>query len=225
MVCFIKCELPYTRLIELENDQFKVLWVRVRPFKMPRKFSCIIFVCLYHPPDADSNAMRDYLIHSIDSVLRKYPESGIVISGDFNQLRDSFLRTHYRFKQVVQAPTRGLAILDKLWTNMYDMYEVPYVLPQLGTSDHNVILWKPIPGRCIELGKCKTVSVRCIGNVEKAKFAAALANVGWEPLFRLQSCEHQFALFQSIMNKLIVESFPYKNVKRHCRQTVGYRWI
>ena len=160
VVCFVKCELPYTRLIELESDPFKVLWARVQPFKMPRKFSCIIFVCLYHPPDA---AMRDYLIHSIDSVLRKYPESGIVISGEFNQLRDSFLRTHYRFKQVVQAPTRGLAILDKLWTNMYDMYEVPYVLSQLGTSGHNGILWKPIPGRCIELGKCKTVSIRCIG--------------------------------------------------------------
>ena len=57
-------------------------------------------------------------------------------------------------------------------------YEVPYVLPQLGTSDHNVILWKPIPGRCIELGKRKAVSIRCIGKVEKAKFAAALANVG-----------------------------------------------
>ena len=44
VVCFVKCEIPYiyTRLIELENDQFEVLWVRMRPFKMPRKCSCII---------------------------------------------------------------------------------------------------------------------------------------------------------------------------------------
>ena len=103
-----------------------------------------------------------------------------------------------------------------------DKYAVPYVLPQLGTSDHNVILWKPIPGICIELEKCNTVSIRCIGKVEKAKFAAALANVGWEPLFRLQSCARQFALFQSVMNKLIVESFPCKNVKRH---TADKPWV
>ena len=42
----------------------------------------------------------------------------MITIGDFNQLRDNFMKTHYRFVQVVNVVTRGQAILDKIWTNM-----------------------------------------------------------------------------------------------------------
>ena len=49
-------------------------------------------------------------------MIRSHPECGVIITGDFNQLQDNFLRTHYRFVQVVEVVTRGQATLDKIWT-------------------------------------------------------------------------------------------------------------
>ena len=48
----------------------------------------------------------------IDTVTRKHPECGVVLIGDFNQFKDNFLVSHYRFVQMVNILTRG----DKIWT-------------------------------------------------------------------------------------------------------------
>ena len=34
--------------------------------------------------------MRDHVITCVDSVIRKHPECGVIITGDFNQMNDSF---------------------------------------------------------------------------------------------------------------------------------------
>ena len=54
--------------------------------------------------------------------MRKHPECGATTTCDFNQLRDNLMKTHYRFVQVVNVVTRGQAILDKIWTNMEEVY-------------------------------------------------------------------------------------------------------
>ena len=51
--------------------------------------------------------MREDIITSIDAVIRKHPDCGIIVTGDFNQLNDNFLKTHYRFVQIVNVGTRG----------------------------------------------------------------------------------------------------------------------
>ena len=38
---------------------------------------------------------------------------------------------------------RGNAVLDKIWTNMDNVYMSPVTLSELGTSDHNMVLLKP----------------------------------------------------------------------------------
>ena len=83
--------------------------------KKTRKLSCILVACLYYTPKTEYLKIRDPLISNIYTVLRKHPECGVTITGDFNQLRDNFMKTHYRFVQVVNFVTRGQAILDKIW--------------------------------------------------------------------------------------------------------------
>ena len=58
------------------------------------------------------------MITSLDSILRCYPEFGIILTGDFNQMRDSFLRVHYGYAQLVNMAMRNGAILDKIWLNV-----------------------------------------------------------------------------------------------------------
>ena len=67
--------------------------------------------------------MHEYIIATLDGILRRHPDCGIILIGDFNQLRDMFLRTQYGFAQLVNTATRNSAILDKLWTNMDPVYD------------------------------------------------------------------------------------------------------
>ena len=135
--------MVFTRLRYIEDDENEVLWVRLRPQKLPRKYPSIIIACIYHPPKADNGSMREYMITNLDSILRCYPECGIILTGDFNQLRDSFLLVHYGYVQLVNMATRNGAILDKIWSNMSPVYAHPAVLSEVGSSDHRMVLHVP----------------------------------------------------------------------------------
>ena len=66
-------------------------------------------------------------------MVHKQPECGVIITGDFNQLKDNFLKVHYLFVQVVNVVTRGQATLDKIWTNMNVFYYTPVSISELVT--------------------------------------------------------------------------------------------
>ena len=94
VVSYVRNDVLYDRLDYLESDSFEVVWINIHPKRLPRRFSCVVVASIYHTPDADNTQMREYLINSLDNVLRKYPECGIILTGDFNRFRDGFLRTH-----------------------------------------------------------------------------------------------------------------------------------
>ncbi|KAK2148162.1 hypothetical protein NP493_2779g00000 [Ridgeia piscesae] len=62
-----------------------------------------LVACFYYTPKTEYLKIRDHLITNIDTVMRKHPECGVITTGDFNQLRDNFMKTHYSFNVV----TRG----------------------------------------------------------------------------------------------------------------------
>ena len=69
VACYVAETLVYERLHDIEDDEHKVLWIRLKPKKLPRKYSCIIIACIYHPPGADNGSLREYLITNLDTVL------------------------------------------------------------------------------------------------------------------------------------------------------------
>ena len=76
---------------------------------------------LYSPPDKSEQEQRDlvnYLIESLDHTHDKFPDCGIVLLGDFNNLNISDLLTSHDLSQIICEPTRGSAILDLVITNM-----------------------------------------------------------------------------------------------------------
>ena len=131
VACYVRNDLVYIRLRDLEDEELEVLWIKVMPKRLPRKLSCILVGCLYYTHQTDFLQMRDHVILSIDTVTRKHPECGVVLIGDFNQFKDNFLISHYRFVQVVNILTRGHAILDKIWTNMSEPYSSPTSISEL----------------------------------------------------------------------------------------------
>ena len=144
----------------------------------------------------DNSSMREYLIATLDGILRCHPDCGIILTGDFNQLRDMFLRTQYGFAQLVNTATRNSAILDKLWTNMDSVCDTPVVLDTLGRSDHRMVLLKPSCDAKLNTGNIQRAVVRRFTTNEKAAFSSALSRVRWDHLYAMATCEEQFNFFQ-----------------------------
>ena len=105
---------------------------------------------------------------------------------------------------------------------MNEVYLPPVTISELVASDHNMVLLKPnhtFP-RC--KGSLKCVTIRCIGDNEKAAFHSALSAICWEPLFRLETCEEQYAYYHTMISCLMGLCFPHKVVTRH---TADKPWV
>ena len=90
--------------------------------------------------------MLEYLTNRIDSMLRNYPSTGLVITGDFNRMKLRQLCRYFSLRKVVKAPTRGRNILDQILTIMPDLQDHVQHLPPLGRSDHQCLLIHPKVG-------------------------------------------------------------------------------
>ena len=163
--------------------------------------------------------MRYHLNMGIDTLIRKHPECGVIITGDFNQLKYKFLKVHYIFVQVVSVVTRGQATLYKIWTNMNGFNSTPVSISELGRSNHCMVLWKTDRGSPDIRGNVTRVTVKCMGPSEKAAFAMGGASIRWEPLFRLTTCEEKYSYYQTIVKNIMEHCFPVKIVTRHTADT------
>ena len=93
-------------------DDHECLWIYLRPTRLPRGLTCIITSVIYHPPGTDGAILLDHLFHSLTLVESKYPNCGLIVTGDFNRLDLTRLLNHFRLKQTVKIPTRNDLTLD-----------------------------------------------------------------------------------------------------------------
>ena len=134
------------RRIDLERDDFECMWLWRRPTRLPRPLSGIAVCVVYHPPglpEQEHYPLNEYLVNNADILRNQYPNCGLIFLGDFNDFQISNLLSRNNQKQLVLTPTRGLAILDLIITNLSDFYEAPQVIAPFGSSDHNVVTSSP----------------------------------------------------------------------------------
>ena len=99
---------------------------------------------------------------------------------------------------------------------MDTLYMSPITLSELGKSDHNMVLLKPGGSLPCSTGSVMRVTTRAMGENEKALFDRALSAVSWEPLFRLETCEEQYAYYQTILEVGVTSrsrEFPNDNIR------------
>ena len=92
----------------------------VRPKQLPRPLSSLVVAVVYCPPcyNADQKkTLSKHIIDSCDHLLRKYPDAGVFIVGDFNSLRTDYFAKHLNLNQIVTKKTRKNNILDMIFTN------------------------------------------------------------------------------------------------------------
>jgi len=146
-VCvFLNDDISSQRRLDLERPDLECLWLTVRPRRLPRPLSAIAICVVYHPPGLPVERhknLSDFLITTTDYLRNNHPDHGLVFLGDFNDFDTNIFARNHSLKQVVKVPTRNSAILDLIITNMQNLYENPSALAPLGSSDHNIVHWRP----------------------------------------------------------------------------------
>ena len=142
-VIYIKDSIAFTVLDELYNSSFEILWINIRPNRLPRGITNLIVGTVYHPPSADNSDMLDYLLNCLSLLESRFPNCGLIILDDFNKLNVSRLRC-YNLKQIANFPTRGNNMLDIVQANLSTYYDKPTKCAPFGLSDHVTIETRPI---------------------------------------------------------------------------------
>ncbi len=115
----------------------EALFINFKPFYSPREFSSFILVSVYIPPDARVSAVLELLADQITHTEQRYPDSFIVILGDFNKA--NLTRELPKYRQHITCPTRDSNILDHCYMVLKDAYHsVPRAA--LGLSGH-ITVW------------------------------------------------------------------------------------
>ncbi len=124
-----------TTLKKTCSPNLEALFINCKPFYSPREFSSFILVNVYVPPDAYVSTAMQQLAEQIYRAEQRYPDSLLIILGDFNKANLSCELPKYR--QHVTCPTRDSNILDHCYTIIKDAYHsVPRAL---GLSDHCLV--------------------------------------------------------------------------------------
>ena len=131
-------------VLDVPNEhECEVLWAIIYSRRLPRGYAKLVIGVLYHPPSANKSLMLEHLQSSLEIIESKYPNCGILLTGDFNKLPTQQLTRHFHLKQIVDFPTRGSSKLELILTNLADFYDKPYGIPPFGLSDHLTILAFP----------------------------------------------------------------------------------
>ena len=103
-VCaFIEDSIECKTLLDLHDDDYEILWLLLRPKRLPRGFSNIVVAVIYHLPTADNTTMRDHLKNSLECVEVDYLHCAIILGGDFNKLDFRIPAKFFSFNQLLTS--------------------------------------------------------------------------------------------------------------------------
>ena len=212
VMLFISNSIRFSRLVDIESDDFEVVWVTLRPMHLPRPLTVIIVAVVYCPPSYNSDkkrALADHILTSTDALTRKHPDAGIFIMGDFNSLDTSLFNRSLHLNQLVTKATRGSNILDKVFTNCQKLFRPPIIFALVGKSDHNCILIRPI---CLKrvVNNVRFVSSRRVSASAYSDIAAELDRVKWHDMYKMDDCQQQMDFFYCHVFQVLDKYAPFE---------------
>ena len=201
-------------LRELESTEHEAVWVWCKPSAMPRAYSCIIFASIYYPESAKNHRdLVTYLQKTVDHLRAFYGNPAIVLAGDFNQTKKSWLVSCLSLKQVVNFPTHESgSILDLILTNCETYYQTPESLGPLACSDHNVVLWSAAAS--IPKPKIKRVKYRPLTDSAISTYGRWIATYPFPEVYGDESLDKKCQLFNEVLHAKYLEFFPEKTFTR-----------
>ena len=213
-VCiYLKDGISYKILEDLRCcDEHEIIWLKLRPTRLPRGFTCLVVAVVYHPPGSDPHTMLNHLFNSLSNVESTFLNCGLIVVGDFNRLDVSSLKRHFKLKQTVKSATRGQAILDLILTNMADHFSVPEIHPPFGLSDHNTVLMKA-KERVASQSTRKCITVRDMRESRKKSLGLYISNINWSTISAHNDVESMLSTFEEIVKVGMDKITPEKTIR------------
>ena len=173
--------LHTVEICDMNDPDVESQWFLIKTDRLPRGINTIILGTIYHPRRNDDRCLRAHIVKCLDHLLTVYPNSGILVLGDFNQFRPGNLCGSFKLKKIVKKPTRGENVLDQVYTNLSFYYESA-ILPAIGSSDHRSILLQPL---CNEIPSVPTIKTqrREWKASNKRALISTLENTNWTPIY------------------------------------------
>ncbi len=126
------------------------MFVKCRPFYLPREFTAIVIAAVYIPPCANAKDALRELYSAISEQQTNNPDGFFIIAGDFNHAN---LKTVLpKFYQHVNFATRGNNTLDFVYTTGKNAYKAE-PRPHLVYSDHISVMLIPAYRPLLKLAK------------------------------------------------------------------------
>ena len=215
VIAYVNNCLPAERMTHLEEENKEVIWLLLKPPRTPRPYSTIVAAVVYYPPGQSAEQaidMNEYLTTCIDSLLRERPSSGIVIAGDFNQLKLRELCNRFNLKRSVTKPTRGHNILDQILTNILPLFDTVSHLPPIGRSDHQCLLIKPIKRQKTPVTSKK---IRLMKRANLNDLSLNMASEDWTTVYSALDVDEKVSAYNSIIIRMLDEFLPEKTIRVH----------
>ena len=192
----------------------EILWVKLRPKRLPRGFSGLIIAVVYHPhwSESENDLMRYHLFQSLRIAESKYHNCALIVAGDFNRLDVASIKRHFNSHQIVKKATRKDAILDLVLTNVNKYYKEPRIFSPFGLSDHNTTVDE---GQLRNRGcSTKILFKRDLRASRKAELGRYLAVLEWEKLFSsIDTCEELVNVFNNVITAGLYILMPIKKIR------------
>ena len=199
-------------------DDLEVLWVKIRPPRLPRAVSYVVVAVVYYPPGSPvADRLLGHLHETIDNILTNHQDAGIVIMGDFNQLDLTQLLNEPGFKQVVNQPTRENRTLDKIISNVASHYAVPCICSPIGRSDHNTVIWSPLESCNRTANFTQNRITRPMRDSNIRQFGTWICSHDWSSVMQATDPNQQTIAFYNTLNSAIDHHFPIRTTKLHAQ--------
>ena len=178
--------------------------------------SRVILCCvIYVPPGLCKDVhqhISDFLVNEFDALLSANPHSNIIIAGDFNDFSCAIFEEELALSGKVNIPTRGDAILDKIFidsdfSTVFDEYAT--IGPPIDNSDHCSILlrstlhMRDASSRCIPVWDFRS------SNLDE--FVFRLSTVDFTAIESTVSVDAMCDMFYQLLHSCL-SAIPYEMV-------------
>ena len=213
------------KLDVLVPDKLEIIWGLLRPRIIGPSIKEIIVCAFYSPPKSRKNTkLLDHILVTTQSLLTKYPNAGLVIGGDKNNLNiSSILDGVPRIRQIVTQPTYKAKVLDIILTNLHQLYSVPIIVPPVSPddplhggvpSDHRTPLAIPIiGGGANQTKEYSTRVVRPLPDSGIREFGQWVVCEEWSRLTDRLTPTQQVEMFEKMVQDKIDVILPQKTIK------------
>ena len=184
----------------------------------------MIVAAFYSPPKSKKNPqLLDHLLSNSLFLLSKYPNAGLVLGGDKNDLSITpLLNGIPKLSQIVTLPTYNTKVLDIILTTCANMYCVPIITPPLqpddplcyAPSDHSTTVAIPLTNATLDQIREYVVRVtRPLPQSGILEFGEWMCQEDWMEISEKTDPTEQVLVFENIMNQKLDIIFPKKSVR------------